>query len=194
MKEEVTITRTTNETDIKASMIIYGSGRSKIDVNIGFFEHMLSAFSKHSLIDLNIKCVGDTHIDFHHSVEDCGIVIGNLLRQSIYPVSGIERYGDAVVVMDETAVQCAIDLSNRSFLVFDCPMPSQKVGDFDTELVEEFFRAVTANANISLHINLLRGKNTHHIIEAVFKSFAVAIRRALVPNNRIGIASTKGVL
>lgn len=194
MKEEVTITRTTNETDIKASMIIYGSGHSKIDINIGFFEHMLSAFSKHSLIDFDIKCVGDTNIDFHHSVEDCGIVIGNLLRQSIYPVSGIERYGDAVVVMDEAAVQCAIDLSNRSFLVFECPMPSQKVGDFDTELVEEFFRAVTANANISLHINLLRGKNTHHIIEAVFKSFAVAIRRALTPNNRIGIASTKGVL
>jgi imidazoleglycerol-phosphate dehydratase len=154
---------------------------------------MLESFSKHSLIDLDMSCKGDTHIDDHHSVEDIGIVLGSLLSESIYPVKNMERFGSANIVMDETCVSCDLDLSNRPFLVYEVDI-SGKVGNFDTELVEEFFRALVLNARISTHIIAIRGKNKHHIIEATFKSLAVAMRRATALNEKIGIPSTKGVL
>ena len=195
MREEILeLTRNTKETQISVKLKIYGSGVAKISTGIGFFDHMLEAFTKHSLLDLEISCKGDTHVDFHHSVEDVGIVLGQLLKEALYPLSGVERFGEASVVMDEAAVFCALDLSNRAYLVYENFNENAKVGEFDTELVEEFFRAVAINSAITLHLNQIRGKNTHHIIEATFKSFAVALRRALAKNARIGIPSTKGVL
>ncbi|QCD44789.1 imidazoleglycerol-phosphate dehydratase HisB [Campylobacter mucosalis] len=188
------ISRKTNETDINAKINLYGSGICNISTKIGFFDHMLQSFAKHALIDLELACDGDIYVDFHHSVEDVGIVIGSLLKQEIYPASGIERFGDSVVVMDEAAVSCAIDLSNRAFLVYENFSQSGKVGEFDVELVEEFFRAVASNANITLHLSKIRGKNAHHIIEATFKAFAVALRRAIAKNERVLTPSTKGVL
>lgn len=187
------VERITKETQISVELEISGTGQAIIETGIGFFDHMLEAFSKHALIDMKLTCKGDTHIDFHHSVEDVGIVLGQALRASIYPISGVERYGNAVVVMDEAAVECALDLSNRPYLVYDVAMDG-KVGAFDVELAEEFFRAVMSHAGISAHIVALRGKNKHHLLEAAFKAFAVALRRSLVPNARVGIPSTKGVL
>jgi len=189
----ITKTRTTKETDITISLKLNGTGKSNIDSGVGFLNHMLESFSKHSLIDLNVVCKGDTDIDDHHSVEDIGIVLGSLLAQAIYPVQNMERFGSANIVMDETCVSCDLDLSNRPFLVFDLDV-SGKVGQFDCELVEEFFRAFVLNAKMSMHIIQLRGKNRHHIIEAAFKSVAVAIRRATAYNERVGIPSTKDVL
>ena len=185
--------RKTKETQIALKLEIYGHGDSNIDTKIGFFNHMLEAFSKHSLIDLNLQMSGDTHVDFHHSVEDAGIVLGMAFRDKIYPLSGVERFGNAVVVMDETAVACDVDLSNRPFLYYD-GINSGKIGEFDAELTEEFFRAFAFNASITLHIQKLRGSNSHHIAEATFKAVAVALRRALAPNARVGVPSTKGVL
>ncbi|MDQ7045876.1 MAG: imidazoleglycerol-phosphate dehydratase HisB [Sulfurimonas sp.] len=189
----LTKTRKTKETDITISLDMNGSGKSNIHTGVGFLDHMLESFSKHSLIDLNISCKGDIHIDDHHSVEDIGIVLGCLVGESLYPIKEMERFGSANIVMDEACVSCDLDLSNRPFLVYDLSV-SGKVGNFDTELVEEFFRAFVLNARISTHIVELRGKNKHHIIEASFKSLAVAIRRATTKNMRIGIPSTKDVL
>ena len=185
--------RKTKETDIEISLKLYGSGKNSIKTGVGFLDHMLESFSKHSLIDLNINCSGDTYIDDHHSVEDVGIVLGSLLAEAIYPAKKIERFGSANIVMDEACVSCDLDLSNRPFLVYEVDL-SGKVGQFDTELVEEFFKAFVLNAKISAHIVALRGKNKHHIIEASFKSLAVAIRRAVTKNERVGIPSTKDVL
>lgn len=189
----VTKTRKTKETDITVSLNINGSGKSRINTGVGFLDHMLESFSKHSLIDLDISCKGDTHIDDHHSVEDIGIVLGSLLADSLYPIKAMERFGSASIVMDEACVTCDLDLSNRPFLVYQLNVVG-KVGNFDTELVEEFFRAFVLNARISAHIIEVRGKNKHHIIEASFKSLAVAIRRATIKNERVGIPSTKDVL
>ena len=186
-------TRKTKETDITIALDINGTGKSNIDTGVGFFDHMLESFSKHSLIDLDIKCVGDTHIDDHHSVEDVGIVLGSLLAEALYPVVNMERFASANIVMDEACVSCDLDLSNRPFLVYEVDVFG-KVGNFDTELVEEFFRAFVLNSRISAHIIALRGKNKHHIIEASFKALAVAIRRATAKNERVGIPSTKDVL
>jgi imidazoleglycerol-phosphate dehydratase len=189
----ITKTRKTKETDIKISLDINGSGKSNINTGVGFLDHMLESFSKHSLIDINITCKGDTHIDDHHSVEDIGIVLGSLLAEGIYPVKNMERFGSANIVMDEACVSCDLDLSNRPFLVYEVNVAG-KVGEFDTELVEEFFRAFVLNSRISTHIIMLRGKNKHHIIEASFKSIAVALRRAMTTNEKVGIPSTKDVL
>ncbi len=185
--------RKTKETDITISLNINGTGKSNIDTGVGFLDHMLESFSKHSLIDLNIICKGDTHIDDHHSVEDIGIVLGSLVADAIYPIKNMERFGSANIVMDEACVSCDLDLSNRPYIVYELSLIG-KVGNFDTELVEEFFRAFVLNSRISAHIVQLRGKNQHHIIEASFKSVAVAIRRAVAANNRVGIPSTKDVL
>jgi len=185
--------RVTKETSIICSLDINGTGKSSIQTGIGFFDHMLEALSKHSAIDLNLTCDGDLDVDYHHSVEDCGIVIGQLLKKEIFPISNIERYGNATVVMDEASVTCALDLSNRPYLVYQSDIFG-KVGNFDVELVEEFFHAVVKNCGITCHIIQDRGRNKHHIIEAAFKSFAVALRRALVENKKLGIPSTKGVL
>ncbi|EPH08029.1 hypothetical protein HMPREF9309_01284 [Campylobacter ureolyticus ACS-301-V-Sch3b] len=187
------IERNTKETKIKLKLEIYGTGKSKINTKIGFLNHMLEAFAKHSLMDLEVECDGDIEVDFHHSVEDIGIVLGMALKEQIYPVKNIERYSNSVVVMDESAVSCDLDISNRAFLVYDS-IKEGLIGEFDAELIEEFFRAVAFNAGITLHLIKLRGSNKHHIAEATFKAFAVALRRALTKNEKMGIPSTKGVL
>ncbi len=189
----VNIERKTKETDIKVDLELYGEGKSKIDTGVGFFDHMLESFAKHALIDLNVSCKGDTHIDDHHSVEDVGIAIGQALKAAIYPVAKIERFGSAAIVMDETCVECDLDLSNRPFLIYDVDVAG-KVGNFDVELAEEFFRAIVFNSGLTAHIIMKRGKNKHHILEASFKALAVALRRATSKNERISVPSTKGVL
>ncbi len=187
------IKRETKETNIIVKLDLYGEGESGVDTGVGFFDHMLESFAKHSLINLEVKCDGDTHIDFHHTVEDVGIVIGEALKKEIYPAQNIERFADATVVMDEAAVKCSLDLSNRPYLFYDVEIEN-KIGEFDSELVEEFFRALAFSGSITMHIAKERGKNRHHIAEAAFKSFAVALRRAVGKNSRAGIPSTKGVL
>lgn len=194
----ISLSRKTKETDITLKLKLYGSGVAKIQTGIGFFDHMLEALTKHSLMDIELTCKGDTNVDCHHSIEDCGILLGEALHKGIYPASGIERFGNASVVMDEACVECDIDVSNRAFLVFETnayKLPFKgSVGEMDVELVEEFFRALGFNAGLSLHIVLKRGKNLHHIVEAMFKAFAVSFRRALAKNERILTPSTKGVL
>ena len=189
----ITKERKTKETDIRVSLELYGSGKSTIDTGVGFLDHMLESFAKHSLTDIEISCKGDTHIDDHHSVEDVGIVLGQVFAEALYPVNGIERFGNAAIVMDETCIRCDLDLSNRPYLVYEVQLEG-KVGSFDTELAEEFFKSFVQNAKISAHIIQERGKNKHHIIEASFKALAIAIRRACIKNDRIGIPSTKDVL
>jgi imidazoleglycerol-phosphate dehydratase len=187
------IKRDTKETQIQCSLDISKSGDTVINTGVGFLDHMLEAFSKHSGISLNIQCNGDTHIDDHHSVEDCGIVIGQALKKEIFPIKEVERYGNATVVMDEASSTCDLDLSNRPYLVYEFNIFG-KVGNFDVELVEEFFHALVLNAGITCHLIYNRGTNKHHIIEATFKSFAISLRRALQENKSIGIPSTKGIL
>jgi imidazoleglycerol-phosphate dehydratase len=189
----IEINRKTKETDIKCKIDINGTGKSNIHTGVGFFDNILDALSKHSGIDIDLSCEGDLHIDAHHTVEDCGIVLGQALKKAIFPIEAVERYGNATVVMDEAATTCALDLSNRPYLVYEVNV-SGKVGDFDVELVEEFFHAVAGNAGLTVHIIQDRGRNKHHILEASFKAFAVALRRALTKNERLGIPSTKGVL
>lgn len=185
--------RTTKETDITIRVDIEGSGSSNIQSGVGFLDHMLESFSKHSLFDINISCKGDTYIDDHHSVEDIAIVLGKAIADEIFPIEKVERFGSAIIVMDEASVSCDLDLSNRPFLFYDIDIDG-KVGSFDVELVEEFFRAFIFNAGLTAHIVMQRGKNRHHIIEAAFKSVAVALRRSLYKNERAGVPSTKGVL
>ena len=189
----IEVARETKETQINVKLNLYGEGKSSIKTGIGFFDHMLESFTKHAHMDMEVVCRGDRHIDDHHSVEDVGIVIGQALHKAIYPVMGIERFGNATLVMDEASVSCDIDLSNRAFLVFDLPVEG-KVGEFDVELVEEFFRALAFNAPMTMHLIYNRGKNKHHIIEAAFKALALSLRRAVVANVNAGIPSTKGVL
>lgn len=185
--------RSTRETQIELELEIYGVGKYEISTGIGFFDHMLEAFCKHSLIDLKIHAKGDLHVDFHHTVEDVGILLGEAIRESVYPVKGIERFGDSIVVMDEAAIECGVDLSNRPFLVYES-IKYGKIGEFDIELVNEFFRALAFNSHITLHLVKLRGENNHHIVEATFKAFALAFRRAICKNKHIMTPSTKGVL
>jgi len=189
----VEIERKTKETEIFLKLDINGKGKSEIDTGVGFFNHMLESFSKHSQIDLFIECKGDTHVDDHHTVEDIGIVLGQAINKAIYPIKEVERFSNTVIVMDEAAVSCAMDLSNRPFLVYEIETDG-KIGTFDVELAEEFFRALTFNASLSVHLVKERGKNRHHIVEAAFKAYAVALRRALAPNVKAGVPSTKGVL
>ena len=189
----IELSRETRETQISVKLELYGQGKSNINTGVGFLDHMLEALSKHSHMNLEVTCKGDTHIDDHHSVEDVAIVIGQALKKELYPIQNIERYGNATVVMDEAAVTCDLDISNRPFLVFEMPMEG-KVGNFDVELVEEFFRALTFNASMTVHLICQRGTNKHHRIEAAFKALAVALRRGITINENAGIPSTKGVL
>ena len=189
----IELSRENKETQISVKLELYGEGKSTINTGVGFFDHMLEAFAKHSHINLEVSCKGDTHIDDHHTVEDVGIVIGKAVNKALYPIKSIERYGNAVVVMDEASVSCDLDISNRPFLVFEMPMEG-KIGAFDVELVEEFFRAFTFNASLTLHLICNRGRNKHHMAEASFKALAVALRRAIIINENAGIPSTKGVL
>ena len=187
--------RKTNETDVYASINIDGTGVNSISTGIGFFDHMLQLFSKHGFFDLNIKAIGDLNVDGHHTVEDVGIVLGNVIKNALENKISIKRYGSFFLPMDETLVLCAIDMSGRPFLVFDAILPHSMLGDFDTVLVEEFFRALAFNAGMNLHIKLMYGKNAHHIIEAIFKAFAKALDMACELDSRIkGVLSTKGSL
>ncbi|ARD47307.1 imidazoleglycerol-phosphate dehydratase HisB [Sporosarcina sp. P33] len=189
------LTRKTGETSIEMDFSLDGTGKTDINTGIGFFDHMLTAFAKHGRFDLSVTCDGDLEVDQHHSVEDIGIVLGQAFSQCIGNKEGIERFALVSTPMDEALSTASIDISGRSFLVFNVDGMKDKVGEFDTELVEEFFLAFTSNAKITLHINLNYGKNTHHIIESVFKSFGRALRDASTVNPDIkGVPSTKGTL
>lgn len=189
------ITRKTGETSIEMELSLDGSGKTDIRTGVGFFDHMLTAFAKHGRFDLTAVCDGDLEVDQHHSVEDVGIVLGQAFHKCIGTKEGIERFALVSTPMDEALSTASIDISGRSFLVFNVDGMKDKVGDFDTELVEEFFIAFTNNAKITLHINLNYGKNTHHIIESVFKSFGRALRDASAVNPAVqGVPSTKGTL
>lgn len=190
----ITKERTTKETKITLKLTLRGQGNAKIRTGIGFFDHMLESLAKHALLDLDLNCEGDLHVDGHHTVEDVGIVLGQALSEAIFPASGIERFADRIAILDEAAVQAALDVSGRPYLAWELPVDG-KVGDFDAELTEEFFRALVTHMKISAHMTLLRGVNRHHIIEAAFKAFAIALRAAMAVNERIvGVPSTKGVL
>ena len=191
-----TISRKTAETDIELTLNLDGSGESDVGSGVGFLDHMLTLFARHGRFDLTLSCVGDTQVDDHHSVEDIGICLGKALAEALGDKRGICRYGDTTLPMDEALVLTAVDISGRSFLCFDLDVPAQKVGAFDTELVEEFFTAFCSNAGVTLHIRKLAGKNSHHIIEGCFKSFARSLRKAVAidPACADEVPSTKGVL
>ena len=208
-----TIKRKTAETDIALTLNLDGTGKSKINSGNGFMDHMLTLFAKHGRFDLELLCNGDTNVDFHHSAEDIGICLGMALKEALGDMKGITRYGDIILPMDETlilctadllsdnlkdenVILCATDISGRSYLGLDLPLPSNRVGDFDTELVEEFLIAFVNNARITLHIKELAGKNTHHIIEGTFKALGRTLAKAVKINEEYKneIPSTKGVL
>lgn len=193
---QYSIERNTAETKIKLSLNLDGTGKSDIDTGCGFLDHMLTLFAKHSRFDLCVHCDGDTNVDYHHTTEDIGIVLGDALRQCIGDAKGIRRYGQRLLPMDEALILCAVDISGRACLRYFLAIPAQKVGDFDTELVEEFMTAFTANAKINLHLKQLDGSNSHHIIEGAFKALARALREAAAIDEEAKdeIPSTKGIL
>ena len=189
------VKRETAETSIEVSINLDGTGKSQVDTGIGFFDHMLALFSRHGLFDVNISAKGDLQVDAHHTVEDTGIVLGKAIAEALSDKKSITRYGDALVPMDEALALAVVDISGRPFLVYDVNISSPKTGDFDSELAKEFFRALAFNACITLHLKLLYGTNTHHIIEAVFKAFARALAKAVRKDERIdGVMSTKGII
>ncbi len=190
------IKRTTKETDIELFFELDGKGNSNIDTGSGFLDHMLTLFALHGRFDLNVTCKGDINVDDHHTVEDIAICLGKANAEALGDCRGITRYGYFLLPMDESLVMTALDISGRSTLVFDCDFPTEKIGTFDTELVKEFFEAFVRNANITLHIKKMAGGNSHHIAEAVFKSFARALRAAVKidPDATNDIPSTKGTL
>lgn len=190
------IVRNTAETKIRLKLNLDGTGKSEIDTGIGFLDHMLTLFAKHGRFDLSVHCDGDTQVDDHHSTEDIGICLGLAFKEALGDKKGICRYGDTVLPMDEALVLSAVDISGRSFLGYGLEIPTEKVGTFDTELVEEFMIAFTANAGLNLHLRQLSGKNSHHIIEGAFKSAARSLRKAVSidPDMADEIPSTKGLL
>lgn len=189
------VARKTAETSITMDFAIDGTGETTIQTGVGFFDHMLTLFTKHGLFDLNVVCDGDIEVDQHHTVEDIGIVLGQAFYESIGTKEGIERYATVSVPMDEALSTVSLDISGRPFLVYNVDGLKDKVGDFDTELVEEFFHAFTSHAKVTLHINLMYGKNTHHMIESIFKAFGRALRVASSINPDVkGVPSTKGLL
>lgn len=189
------IDRQTAETKISLKLDIDGTGSSQIDTGVGFLDHMLTLFAKHGLFDLEVHCQGDTHIDAHHTTEDIGICLGQAFAKALGDKRGIQRYGHITLPMEETLVTAAVDLSGRNFVVFNAPMPAAKIGEFDSELVEDFWYSFASNALCNYHILLHYGRNTHHIAEAIFKASARALRIATTADARqTGIPSTKGVL
>lgn len=190
------IQRKTNETDISLSLCLDGTGKSDINSGIGFLDHMLDLFAKHGRMDLTVKCIGDTYVDFHHSAEDIGIVLGQAFKEAVGDKKGIKRYGNMLLPMDESLVLASLDISGRAFLKYDLVIPTEKVGEMDTELIEEFFISFVRNADITLHIKQLDGTNSHHIIEAAFKAVARAIREAVSIDEKAKdeIPSSKGLL
>lgn len=194
-RREARVERKTGETEVKLAISLDGSGEYQIETGVGFLDHMLCLFTRHGALDLTLKAVGDTWIDDHHTVEDIGITLGQAIKQALGNKQGINRYGNAMVPMDEALVLVAMDISGRGHLEIDFPLPAAKVGTFDTELVEEFLRALALNGGITLHVRMLNGRNTHHIIEGAFKALGRALRQAVAVDDRItGIPSTKGVL
>ena len=196
MGRSARIQRTTNETDISLALDLDGTGAVDASTGIGFFDHMLAAFARHGLFDLDVRVKGDLQVDGHHSVEDAGIVLGQAFSQALGDKRGIRRYGSCILPMDEALLLCAADLSGRSCLRLQVQLPTEKVGTFDTELVEEFFQALTREARMNLHLRQLDGTNSHHIIEAMFKALGRTLRQAVAidPDCRDEIPSTKGVL
>lgn len=189
------IRRDTSETKIALSVNIDGDGSSQVRTGVGFFDHMLTHIARHGLLELSVECDGDLYIDDHHTVEDVGIALGQALKAAVGDKAGMVRYGDASIPMDETLVLCSLDFSGRGRLTINLPLTDSRIGTFATELVEEFFHAVAANAGITLHLHLITGKNAHHIAEAAFKAFGRALDAATRLDPRVtGIPSTKGVL
>lgn len=189
------ILRKTRETEIQLSIDLDGTGRSEISTGVGFLDHMLELFARHGLFDLKVVCKGDTHIDDHHTTEDIGICLGQAIDKALGDKVGIGRYGHCILPMDEALVTTAVDLGGRAFWVWNAPMPSPKIGTFDSELVADFWQAVATQARMNLHVLVHYGRNTHHISEAIFKGLARSIRSAAEQDpRRVGLASTKGVI
>jgi len=190
---DICIQRRTAETDISLSFNAYGQGRAMVDSGCGFLDHMLTLLAHHGSFDLELRCLGDVEVDYHHSVEDIGICLGQAIAQTIGDSRGLTRYGSMILPMDEALILSAVDCSGRAWLSWQVELPSAQVGDFDTELAEEFFRALVREARITLHIQELAGSNTHHILEGVFKSFARSLRQALTRQGD-AIPSSKGLI
>lgn len=192
---QATIHRKTSETDIELFLCLDGEGNAQVDTGIGFFDHMLNSFARHGLFDLTLKVRGDLVVDCHHTIEDVGIVLGEAIKEAIGDKKAIRRYGDITLPMDEALILCAIDLSGRPYLVFDGNFTSDRVGYFDTQMVKEFFYAISYSAGMNLHIRKITGENDHHIIEGMFKAFAKALDEACMKDSRIkSVLSTKGSL
>ncbi len=195
MSRKAEINRKTKETDISCVLELDGSGKAEINTGIGFFDHMLDGFTRHGLFDLKLSCKGDLNVDCHHSIEDCGIVLGQAIKEAVGEKKGIKRYGSFILPMDEALVLSAVDLSGRPFLSSDLKFNGERCGDMDTEMVQEFFYAVSYSAMMNLHLKELSGANDHHVMEAAFKAFAKALDEAVTVDPRIsGVLSTKGVL
>ena len=190
------IIRKTAETDITLTLCLDGDGKGEINTGCGFLDHMLTLFSRHGSFDLNVKCIGDTQVDYHHTAEDIAICLGDAFKKALGDMKGITRYGSFILPMDESLILTAVDISGRSYLGYDLSIPTEKVGDFDTELTREFFEAFVRHAGVTLHIKQLSGYNSHHIIEGTFKSFARTMKQAVAidEKNKDKIPSTKGVL
>ena len=195
MSRIAAIDRTTHETDIQLELDLDGTGEATIDTGVGFLDHMLELFARHGVFDLQVRAKGDLHVDQHHTVEDTGICLGLAFRQALGSKEGIRRYGHCTLPMEETLVTTAVDLSGRYFLVFNAEFPTQKIGEFDTELVEDFWQAFAANCLCNLHVVLHHSRNSHHISEAIFKCLARSLRIAVESDPRVsGVPSTKGVI
>ncbi len=195
MSRSAEILRKTAETDIQLSLQLDGQGSSRIDTGIGFFDHMLVLFAKHGLFDLQVACSGDLVVDGHHTVEDIGIALGQAFGKAFGDKAGIKRYGTAFVPMDEALAMVSLDISGRPYLVYDVQTPAAQIGEYDCELTEEFLRALAVHAGLTLHVKLLSGKNSHHIVEAIFKALGRALDEATRKDERIvGVMSTKGML
>ena len=195
MERIASVNRKTKETDIAITLNLDGTGKSDIDTGIGFFDHMLEGFSKHGFFDLNCKIAGDLRVDGHHTVEDAGIVLGEAIKQAIGDKKGMKRYGYFILPMDDALALCAVDLCGRPYLNFECEFTVPRVGELDTELIKEFFYAVSYSAGMNLHIKMMAGNNNHHMIEAMFKAFAKALDMATAMDERItDVLSTKGSL
>lgn len=190
-----TIERRTNETDIRITLALDGTGHAQIETGVGFFDHMLTLFARHGLFDLDVKCTGDLQVDDHHTIEDVGISLGQAFAGALGGKAGIARYGEAIVPMDEALCRAVVDLSGRFYLAYEAPIDRNRVGAFSTEMAEHFWRSFACEARMNLHIDLIRGTNAHHILEAGFKAVARALRRAIELDPRVtGVLSTKGTL
>ena len=195
MAREASVERNTYESEIKLKLNLDGTGFSDIETGVGFFDHMLEGFSKHGFFDLHMECDGDLQVDSHHTIEECGIVLGDAIKKALGDKSGIKRFGCCILPMDETLVLCAVDLSGRPYLVFDGEFTTERLGTLDTEMIREFFYAISYSAGMNLHIKVLSPGNNHHMAEAMFKAFARALDEAVSHDPRVkGILSTKGCM